>query len=72
MVLGAGAAFGQGKPDGPQMPVIDGTFSITTDGAIIANNTDEGPKPDPLGQRLDWAVNIRAAAAPTALVRLAN
>lgn len=52
------------------MPVIDGRFTIRTDGAILANNTDEGPQADPAGRRLDWAVNLRSQGAPTALIRV--
>lgn len=52
------------------MPVIDGKFTIRTDGAILANNTDEGPRVDPAGQRLDWTVNLRSQGAPTALIKL--
>jgi hypothetical protein len=51
---------------------LDGTFTVRTDGQILANNTDEGPRADPAtgGSRLDWKVNARTAAAPTALIRL--
>ncbi len=56
--------------DAADMPVIDGRFTIRTDGAILANNTDEGPQADPAGQRLDWAVNPRSPAAPTALIKV--
>jgi hypothetical protein len=49
---------------------MDGQFTLRTDGAILANNTDEGPQADPAGQKLDWAVNLRTPAAPTALIRL--
>jgi hypothetical protein len=54
---------------GPTFPEIDGRFTITTDGAILANNTDEGPQTDPSGQKLDWVVSMRSPAAPTALIR---
>lgn len=56
---------------GPPFPDVDGSFVIRTDGAVLANNTDEGPQPDPASQALTWAVNLRAPAAPTALIRLA-
>lgn len=56
---------GDGTP-----PQMDGTFTLRTDGAILANNTDEGARPDPAGQRLDWKVDVRTAAMPTALIRL--
>ena len=29
------------------------------------------PKADPAGQKLEWAVNLRTPAAPTALIKLA-
>lgn len=61
------------KGDTPgDMPVIDGTFTVRTDGTVLANNTDEGPQPDTAGQRLAWTVNLRSTAAPMALIRLAR
>jgi hypothetical protein len=50
-------------------PEVDGRFTIRTDGAILANNTDEGPQADTAGQSLTWAVNARTPAAPMALIR---
>lgn len=54
----------------PGAPVIDGKFTLRTDAGILANNTDEGPQPDPAGQRLDWTVNLRSQGAPTALLKV--
>lgn len=54
----------------PVIPELGGTFTITTDGAILANNTDEGPVAIPGGQRLSWTVTARSTAAPMALIRL--
>lgn len=51
-------------------PEMDGTFRIVTDGQILANNTDEGPRSTPEGQVLEWRVNKRTEAAPTALIQL--
>lgn len=67
------AALGD-KKDGekPPVPEMDGHFTITTDGTILANNTDEGPQKDPAGQRLTWAVNARSGSAPTALIKLGS
>ncbi|MEJ2409712.1 MAG: hypothetical protein P8Y48_10350 [Novosphingobium sp.] len=48
----------------------DGTFTIHTDAGILANNTDEGPKPADNGQTLAWPINPRTKAAPTALLQL--
>lgn len=67
-----GAIFG-GKQDGasgPRFPAIDGTFTLRTDGTILANNTDEGPRANPAGSLLEWVVTPRSTAAPMALVRL--
>jgi hypothetical protein len=67
MASKAAESRGQAGP-----PVLDGAFTVRTDGQILANNTDEGPQPDAAGggTRLDWKVDARTAAAPTALIRL--
>ncbi len=84
--FGGGGAMGQalamgamqgmgGAKDGAKpanFPVPDGRFTITTDAPVLANNTDDGPRPDPVGQRLEWLVNAQAPAAPMALLRLAQ
>jgi predicted nucleic acid-binding Zn ribbon protein len=67
-----GAADKNGEKGGPKLPKIEGTFTLTTDGAILANNTDEGPQADTTGQRLNWTVDASNPAAPTALIRLGN
>jgi hypothetical protein len=68
-----GAAMG-GSKDGeeqlPRLPELNGTLVLTTDGAILANNTDDGPAATTTGQRLVWKVTPRSATTPTALVRL--
>jgi hypothetical protein len=53
-------------------PVAEGTFTLRTDGQILANNTDEGPQAEPAtgGSRLDWKVDARTSSAPTALIKL--
>lgn len=66
------AALSEGNQRGPQLPEMDGTFAITTDGDVLANNTDEGPQPGTTGKRLEWKVSGRSPAAPTALLRLSN
>ena len=70
--LAAMAAMGKAK-DGEEklpLPEMDGTFTITTDGAILANNTEDGPKTGTTGQMLSWTVTPRSGPAPTALVKL--
>lgn len=59
---------GAGKP--PRLPVLDGAFAITTDGLVLANNTEEGPQSGTTGSVLSWAVNDGTESAPTALISL--
>ena len=54
----------------PNLPQADGKLILTTDGTILANNTDEGPKTDPAGKRLEWIISPREKAGPMALVQL--
>ncbi len=70
MGMAAASAGKDGKagPDG--MPTLDGVLTLVTDGAILANNTEEGPSPVSAGKKLTWMVNARTASAPTALVRI--
>lgn len=75
----AGALGGADKPDSakpgekpanpPGFPVLDGHFMLHTNGTILANNTDEGPKAEAGAQRLEWTVNPQTTAPPTALIR---
>ena len=52
----------------PELALPDGTFTIITDGRILANNTDEGPQAVASGQALTWEVTPRSEEAPTALI----
>ncbi len=68
--LAAMAAMSEAD-DGGEMPRIvipEGTFTIVTDGRILANNTDEGPAPHALGQSLSWRIGPATSQAPTALI----
>ena len=60
------------KGDTPlTVPELEGTFVLTTDGEILANNTDEGPQAGAAGaRRLSWTVTPRTVSAPTALIKL--
>lgn len=53
-------------------PVLDGTFTIRTTGAmaIRANNTDNGPETTTTGEQLTWKISSRTAQMPTALIEL--
>ena len=52
----------------PNVLLPEGTFTIVTDGRILANNTDEGPAPTARGQALVWQIDQRTEQAPTALI----
>ena len=54
----------------PDFPQVDGRFVLTTDGEILANNTDEGPKVGPTGKRLEWKITPRDKVGPMALIGL--
>ncbi|MBX7526420.1 hypothetical protein [Qipengyuania vesicularis] len=67
----AGLAQMSEKGDGEdigKMVVPEGTFTIVTDGRILANNTDEGPVANARGQALVWEISPRTEQAPTALI----
>jgi len=51
---------------------MEGTFTIVTNGAIRANNTDEGSTTSPRGEVLTWEVDGSTQNAPTALIKLAD
>lgn len=69
--MGAAADKSNGK-DMPTLPQIEGTLVLTTDAAILANNTEDGPQATTAGQQLKWTVNARSTAAPMALLKLGN
>lgn len=73
--LGSMAALANDAPNGgemPNLPTMEGTFTIVTNGEIKANNTDEGASADARGQRLVWDISTRTKAAPTALIDLSR
>lgn len=67
-----GGLGGMAATDGDDKPnPVDGTFTVRTDGQILANNTDEGPAADAgTGRTLAWTINPRTQVAPMALVQL--
>ncbi|GGC36374.1 hypothetical protein GCM10011371_24740 [Novosphingobium marinum] len=71
MMAAAAAAEEQGGKTTTNLPEMEGTFVVRTDGEIRANNTEEGPAPDPSGQVMTWEVSSAGTTAPTALVQLA-
>lgn len=71
-LAGLAALSKEGGENGaaPEMPAMDGTFSIVTNGQILANNTDEGPQTLDAKTVLSWDIDSGTAAAPTALIKL--
>ncbi|MEP1421714.1 MAG: hypothetical protein ABJK59_08085 [Erythrobacter sp.] len=73
--LGGMSSLTSQSPDGEEnsnIPVLEGTFTIVTDGQIKANNTDEGSRADASGERLVWEISPRTKTAPTALIDLTS
>lgn len=62
------AAMSEEGGEAPKLVLPEGTFSIVTDGRILANNTDEGPQANAHGQALVWNISARTEQAPTALI----
>lgn len=58
--------------DVPDFPMANGTFTLTTDGVILANNTEKGAKAVPTGKQLTWVVSGHNPIAPYALIGLGN
>ena len=68
--LAALATMAEGDDDEgmPQIVMPKGTFTIVTDGRVLANNTDEGPAPHAAGQSLSWKIGATTRQSPTALI----
>ena len=56
------------KDEPVRVVVPEGTFTIITDGRILANNTDEGASRHARGQALTWQISPRTEQSPTALI----
>lgn len=76
-LTGGGGAFGarakaMGLPDagkGPRMRA-EGRFTVTTDGEILTNNSEDGPTEHPAGRQVRWDVGPGSTKVPEMLVRL--
>ncbi len=47
-----------------------GVFTVTTDGEILTNNTEDGPAKIPTGRALSWSIDSSSEKAPEALIRV--
>jgi hypothetical protein len=69
----ASGFLGKGSDKMPAEPLaIKGTFTLTTDARILANNSEEGPEESGATQVLRWDIGPAAYGAPMALLKLAN
>ncbi len=71
-LAGMGDPAAGGNDEMPNIPTIEGTFTITTSGTIRANNTDEGSQTTASGETLSWEISPRTQAAPTALIDMSR
>ena len=67
-MAGLARMSGENGKDMGKIAVPEGTFTIVTDGRILANNTNEGPQASSHGQSLVWEISPRTEQAPTALI----
>ncbi len=67
--IGAAAAMGKGGDQWP-FKAPEGTFTLTTDGSILTNNTREGPATQGGLKVLTWPVSALDTAKPEALIQL--
>jgi len=59
-----------GSKDMPDSPRTEGTFTITTDGEVLSNNTEDGPAPVAGGKSMKWEVNPVTERLPEALIKI--
>jgi ribosomal protein L14E/L6E/L27E len=69
----ASGMLGKSSDKMPAEPIaIKGSFTLTTDARILANNSEEGPEESSGMQVLRWDIGPAAYGAPMALLKLAN
>lgn len=54
----------------PESPETSGMFTVTTDGEILSNNSEDGPAPDPKGKKVVWDVNPMTDRLPEVLIKI--
>ncbi len=62
-------AAGMPNSDGPPSHA-EGRFTVTTDGEILTNNSEDGAAANPLGRQLHWDVQSATNKIPETLIRL--
>ena len=66
-----GSMPGANEPAGKQPTAREGTFTLTTDAALVMQNNEEGVAPGP-GTKIVWKITPATTAVPTAVVRFAR
>lgn len=56
--------------DMPQSPQTQGILTVTTDGDILSNNSEDGPGADPKGKKVVWDVNPMTDRLPEMLIKI--
>jgi hypothetical protein len=59
-----------GSKDMPEAPSTQGVLTITTDGEVLSNNTEDGPATVPTGKALKWEVSPVTERLPEALIKV--
>lgn len=59
-----------GSKDIPQSPQTQGLFTVTTDGEILSNNSEDGPSADPKGKKVVWDVNPMTDRLPEVFIKI--
>jgi hypothetical protein len=62
------AAAGSAK--GGPMSKAQGRFTVSTDGEILTNNSEDGAAPSPIGRQVHWDVGPGSTKIPETLIRL--
>jgi hypothetical protein len=68
--LGTRAAGLAGATKGSPISRADGRFTVTTDGEILTNNSEDGPSAGPRGREVHWDVDASSKKIPETLIRL--
>ena len=68
--LGTRAAGLPGSTRGMPISRAQGRFTVSTDGEILTNNSEDGPAPSPIGRSVHWDVSAASNKIPETLIRL--
>ena len=66
----AGAAAAANEMKGGPVSRAQGRFTVTTDGEILTNNSEDGPVAGKAGRQVHWDVGSTSSKIPETLVRL--